>query len=160
MEAGEATWSVSCSWIPNVFPQPCCVRTHRNRKYLCRKSTYHGCTRCGALWRGKGTLSREQTRQGRAVGITFCFILWNLETNLSIILRHNFFFFFPLNDLFPFRERHNHPKIPAFFFFKALQKKTSVLYESRKNLQNTGPKGKNARRQAKRIHNLLSQACF
>ena len=121
--------------------QSCSIRTHWNVKYLRHDSTHLGCTKHGALWREKGTLSWERAREvspWEFSSALYCKVLWQIWVSTWDQI---FFFFFPLNDLFPFREIHNHPKILAFFFFffpffKALWKKSSVLCGSRKNLQN------------------------
>lgn len=125
--AGEVTWSTSCSWILNFFLQSCCVRAHWSRKHLHLDLMYLGCTRCGAFWREKGTLSWEQARHRSTCGNYLLPMLWNLRTNLSIILSLKTVFFFPLNNLFPFRETHTHSKIP-FFFLLLKHCKTKFLF--------------------------------
>lgn len=94
--------------------QSCCVRTHWNRKNY--TMTLHNLAAAGVGGHGKRREPCPGNRHdtGLAIGNIFWFILRNLTTNLSNILRFKDFFF-PLNDLFSWRETHNHQKNLHFF---------------------------------------------
>lgn len=69
--------------------------------------------------------------------------------------------FFPLNGLS--FQIDNHQKIPGSFFlyFKALQKKISVHWESRKKtLKNTRPKGKKHQKTSKNNSKFINSSLF
>lgn len=91
MAAGEATWSMSYSWILNVFLESCYIRTHRNRKHLHHDSAAPGMGHYGGR-RERCPGNRQDT--GLALVIIFCFILCYLIGNLSIILRLRVIYFF------------------------------------------------------------------